>query len=105
MNGKILVLCILSVVVGIAFFVMGFYFLGGKFLRLLNESAVVKSEEMFKKNEKRAKSCGYVSMGLGGITFVWAILMFMFPSIASMLGLIYMVVLGAGLGVLLVAFK
>ena len=105
MNGKILVLCILSIVVGIAFFVMGFYFLGGKFLRMLNESAIEKTEEMFKKNGKRAKSCGYVSFALGGLTFVWAIIMFMFPQIASILGLIYMVFLGIGLGVLLVAFK
>ena len=105
MNGKILVLCILSIIVGIAFFAMGFYFLGGKFVRMLNESAVVKSEEMFKKNAKRAKSCGYVSFGLGGLTLVWAIFMFMFPNMASILGLIYMLVLGVGLGVLLVAFK
>ena len=105
MNGKILALCILSIVVGIAFFAMGFYFLGGKFLRLLNESAVVKSEEMFKKNAKRAKSCGYVSLALGALTLVWAGFMFVFPQFAGMLGLIYMLVLGAGLGVLLVAFK
>ena len=95
----------MSIVVGIAFFAMGIYFLGGKFLRMLNESAAVKSDEVFKKNTKRAKSCGYVSMALGALTLVWAGFMFVFPEIAGMLGLIYMLVLGAGLGVLLVAFK
>lgn len=105
MDFKIILLAVLSFIAGIAFFCVGFYFIGEKFLTLLNDALPEKTEEAMKKNNKRAKSCGYIAMGLGGLTIVWGILMFIFPGIAGVLGLSYIVILAIGLGVLMMAFK
>ena len=105
MDFKIIILAVLSFIAGITFLSIGFYFIGEKFLNLLNEALPQKTEEALKKNTKRAKSSGYIAMGLGGLTIVWGVLMLIFPDSAAILGLTYIIILAIGLGALMIAFK
>lgn len=93
MNIKFIILLILSLIMGIVFFVAGFYFLSKKYIIKLNEATPDKSPEKLKKNEIRSKGCGYVAFGVGGITLTWAFLMFLMPSAIYLLALIYMIFL------------
>jgi len=93
MSAKFVILFVLSILMGIVFFGLGFYFLSQKYISQLNEASAEKSEEAFKKNRFKAKGTGYVSIGFGAITLVWAMMMFMFPALLSLLALIYMIFL------------
>lgn len=93
MNAKFLVLLILSIVMGIGFVVVSFYFSSQKYISRLNEASPEKSEEAFRKNAFRAKGSSIVSLVLGILTIVWGIVLFIFPQISGPLALFYMIVL------------
>ena len=100
-----MILIILSFIAGAAFFAAGIYFLLPGFLDKLNEAASDKSEENLRKNQLRAKSSGYVALGLGALSIVFAFMLISFPQIASALVLTYMIFLLAAVSVLLVMYK
>ena len=97
-----MILIILFFIAGLAFCV---YFLLPSFLDKLNEAAADKSPEGLRKNQLRAKSSGYVALGLGALTLVLGFMLISFPQIASPLVLVYMVFLLAAVSVLLVMYK
>jgi len=68
----------------------GIYFASQKFLTRLNESSAIKNAQTFAKNKVRAKGSSYISLGLGALTLVWAVMIMMFPGLTSYLALIYM---------------
>lgn len=105
MNTKIIILFILSLIAGIAFFAIGFYFLSQKFLSKLNDSSFDKSSESQTKNLFRSKGCGYTSLALGAITLVWGVFLFMFPTLASVFALIYMILLIVAFSIIMLVFK
>ena len=100
-----MILIILSFIAGAAFCAAGVYFLLPGFLEKINEAASDKSPEAQRKNQLRAKSSGYVSLGLGALTFVFAFMLISFPQITSPLVLVYMFFLLAAVSVLLVMYK
>ncbi len=100
-----MILVILSFIAGIAFCAAGVYFLLPGFLDRLNEAASDKSPETQRKNQLRAKSSGYVSLGLGSLTLVLAFMLISFPQITSPLVLVYMIFVLAAVSVLLVMYK
>ena len=100
-----MVLIILSFIAGLAFCAAGVYFLLPQFLDKLNEAASDKSPETQRKNQLRAKSSGYVALGLGVLTIVFAFMMLSFPQITSPLVLVYMFFMLAAVSVLLVMYK
>lgn len=105
MSIKLLVLAVLAITAGLVFVAVGIYFLTAGFLKKLNESAPEQSEQVYRKNEFRAKGSGLTSIALGALTVFWGIMIFMFPSITAALGLIYMFFLIAAFAVLVVVFK
>ena len=100
-----MILIILSFITGIAFCAAGVYFLLPGFLDKLNEATADKTPEGLRKNQLRAKSSGYVALGLGALTLVLAFMLISFPQIASPLVLVYMIFLLAAVSVLLVMYK
>ena len=100
-----MVLIILSFIAGLAFCAAGVYFLLPQFLDKLNEAASDKSPETQRKNQLRAKSSGYVALGLGALTIAFAFMMLSFPQITSPLVLVYMFFMLAAVSVLLVMYK
>ena len=100
-----MILIILSFIAGLAFCAAGVYFLLPQFLDKLNEAASDKSPETQRKNQLRAKSSGYVALGLGALTIVFAFMMLSFPQSTSPLVLVYMFFLLAAVSVLLVMYK
>lgn len=102
---KILLILILAIIMGIAFFVTGFIFRSQKFIDRLNAAAPVPSAELFKKNEIRAKGSSIVAFGIGGLTLIWGIIVFMLPSLAGILAIVYMVILIFAFLFLMLAFK
>ena len=100
-----MVLIILSFIAGLAFCAAGVYFLLPQFLDKLNEAASDKSPETQRKNQLRAKSSGYVALGLGVLMIVFAFMMLSFPQITSPLVLVYMFFMLAAVSVLLVMYK
>ncbi len=100
-----MILVILSFIAGLAFLAAGVYFLLPGYLNKLNEAASDKSPENLRKNQLRAKSSGYVALGLGALTLVFAFMLLSFPQIASPLVLVYMIFLLAAVSVLLVMYK
>ena len=100
-----MILVILSFIAGVAFCAAGVYFLLPGFLDKLNEAAADKSPETQRKNQLRAKSSGYVALGLGALTLVLAFMLISFPQIASPLVLVYMIFVLAAVSVLLVMYK
>lgn len=100
-----MILVILSFIAGVAFCAAGVYFLLPGFLDKINEAASDKSPEAQRKNQLRAKSSGYVSLGLGTLTIVFAFMLLSFPQITSPLVLVYMFFLLAAVSVLLVMYK
>ena len=100
-----MILIILSFIAGIAFCTAGVYFLLPGFLNKLNEAASDKSPETQRKNQLRAKSSGYVALGLGALTLVFAFMLLSFPQITSPLVLVYMFFLLVAVSVLLVMYK
>ena len=100
-----MILIILSFIAGVAFCAAGVYFLLPQFLDKLNEAAADKSPENLRRNQLRAKSSGYVALGLGALTIVFAFMMLSFPQITSPLVLVYMFFLLAAVSVLLVMYK
>lgn len=105
MTTKLIVFLCFSVIAGIGFVAVGIYFLSQAFLNKLNASAPDKSAEGKKKNEFRAKGCGFVSISLGALTLVWGLFVFMFPSLAPVLSLIYMLSLVAAFSVIVFVFR
>ena len=100
-----MILVILSFIAGLAFLAAGVYFLLPGYLNKLNEAASDKSPENLRRNALRAKSSGYVSLGLGALTIVFAFMILSFPQIISPLVLVYMIFLLAAVSVLLVMYK
>ena len=100
-----MILVILSFIAGVAFLAAGVYFLLPGYLDKLNEAASDKSAENLRRNTLRAKSSGYVALGLGALTLVFAFMLLSFPQIASPLVLVYMIFLLAAVSVLLVMYK
>ena len=100
-----MILVILSFIAGVAFLAAGVYFLLPGYLDKLNEAASDKSPENLRRNTLRAKSSGYVALGLGTLTLVFAFMLLSFPQIASPLVLVYMIFLLAAVSVLLVMYK
>ena len=100
-----MILIILSFIAGLAFCAAGVYFLLPQFLDKLNEAASDKSPETQRKSQLRAKSSGYVALGLGALTLVLAFMLISFPQIASPLVLVYMIFVLAAVSVLLVMYK
>ena len=100
-----MILIILSFIAGVAFCAAGVYFLLPGFLEKLNEAAADKSPEHLRRNQLRAKSSGYVALGLGALTLVLAFMLISFPQIASPLVLVYMIFVLAAVSVLLVMYK
>lgn len=88
-----MILPILSLIAGVAFIAGGIYFLSEKFLQKINEATPNLNEESIRKNTFRAKGTGYVSFSVGALTFVFAIMLFMFPALATALALFYMIML------------
>ncbi len=93
MNLKIVLLFILSLLMSFVLIAVGIYFASEKFLNKLNESSAIKNVQTFAKNKVRAKGSAYISLGLGALTLVWAVMLIMFPGLSSYLSLIYMAVL------------
>ena len=100
-----MILIILSFIAGVAFCAAGVYFLLPQYLEKMNEASADKSSENLRKNQLRAKSSGYVSLGLGALTIVLAFMLLSFPQIASPLVLVYMLFVLAAVTVLLVMYK
>lgn len=100
-----MILIILFFIAGLAFCAAGVYFLLPSFLDKLNEATADKSPENLRKNQLRAKSSGYVALGLGALTLVLGFMLISFPQIASPLVLVYMVFLLVAVSVLLVMYK
>ncbi len=100
-----MILVILSFIAGLAFLAAGVYFLLPGYLNKLNEAAADKSPENLRLNALRAKSSGYVALGLGALTLVFAFMLLSFPQIASPLVLVYMLFLLAAVSVLLIMYK
>ncbi len=100
-----MILIILSFIAGLAFCAAGVYFLLPGYLDKLNEAAADMSPESLRKNQLRAKSSGYVALGLGALTLVLAFMLLTFPQIASAMVLVYMFFLLAAVSVLLVVYK
>mgnify|MGYP004449793505 CR=1 FL=1 len=101
MISKTIILTILCLFSGIAFIVAGIYFLTTGYLDKLNSASPNTSE----KNILRAKTCGYISLGIGALTLMFGIMLFMFPSISSALVLVYMSILLISCIVLMVVYK
>lgn len=93
MSPKIVILFILSLLMSFALIAVGIYFASEKFLNKLNEASAIKNAQTFAKNKVRAKGSAYISLGLGALTLVWAVMLMIFPGISSYLSLIYMAVL------------
>ena len=100
-----MILIILSFIAGVAFCAAGVYFLLPGYLEKLNDAAADKSAEGLRKNQLRAKSSGYVALGLGALTIVLAFMLLSFPQIASPLVLVYMLFVLAAVTVLLIMYK
>ena len=100
-----MILIILSFIAGLAFCAAGVYFLLPGYLEKINEAAADKSPEGLRKNQLRAKSSGYVALGLGALTLVLAFMLLSFPQIASALVLVYMFFVLAAVSVLLIMYK
>lgn len=100
-----MILSILSIIAGIAFAAAGIYFLSGTYLNKLNEAAPEKSPENLAKNKLRAKTSGYIGLGIGALTIMFGIMLMIFPTIASALALAYMILLMIACIVLVVVYK
>jgi len=105
MNTKLIVLAVLAFIAGFVFIGVGIYFLSGSFLNKLNSSSSEQSEAAFRKNGFRAKGSGLTSIALGALTLFWGVMLCMFPQIAALLALVYMIFLIAAFGFLVVVFK
>lgn len=100
-----MLLSILSIIAGVAFTIVGIYFLSGSYLTKLNEASPEKSPENLAKNKLRAKASGYVGLGIGALTIMFGVMLLMFPTIAPALALTYMVLLMIACIVLVTAYK
>ena len=100
-----MILSILSIIAGVAFAAAGVYFLSGSYLNKINEATPEKSPENLAKNKLRAKTSGYVGLGIGALTIIFGIMLMMFPTIAPALALAYMILLMIACIVLVVVYK
>lgn len=100
-----MILSILSIIAGIAFTAAGVYFLTPGYLNKLNTATSELSPEKVAKNKLRAKACGYIGLGIGALTVVFGIFLFIFPELSSVLVLIYMVTLLISCVVLMAVYK
>lgn len=85
-----MLLSILSIIAGIAFIGAGIYFL---------------SVHTTEKNKARTKGSGYIALGLGAFTIVWAIFLLLMEELAPVLAVSYMVILMIVCIVLIVLYK
>jgi len=104
MSGKYIVLLILSVLAGAGFIACGIYFLSEGFVKKLNE-AVAFDETKKKLNKFKAKGSGYMALGIGGLTLVFACFICLMPELVPVLGLVYMIILVLGFVSLTIIFK
>lgn len=100
-----MILGILSIIAGVAFSVVGVYFLSGSYLNKLNDATPEKSPENFSKNKLRAKTSGYMGLGIGAATIMFGIMIMLFPTIAPALAITYMVILMIACLVLITVYK
>lgn len=90
-ESKALVILISFCVFGLIFMAAGMYFLSEKYLGALKNAS--GSEEKAKAAVKSGRTCGYVSLGLGGFTVFCGIFAKLMPGIFSYLALAYVIVL------------
>ena len=88
MDGKTILLIILSFIAGSALIGAGIYFLTHKFASNI-----------------RANVFGYVSLGLGALTLVWAFMLLSFPQLEAVLALVYMFFLLIAVTILMIMMK
>ncbi len=100
-----MLLVILCFIAGAALIAAGIYFLTTGFLNKLNEATANKSPENLRRNQLRAKSSGYVALGLGALTLVWAFMFLSFPQAQAVLALVYMFLLLGAVTVLMIMMK
>lgn len=105
MSAKIIALFILSIIAGIVFIGVGFYFLSTNFVKKMIESNPFPSEDSERKTIFRAKASGYTALATGALTLMWGIFIFIVPQIISILALIYMLFLIIAFSVLTFVFK
>lgn len=105
MSIKLIILIILCAFAGVCFISAGIYFLSGKYLNKLNNATLEQTSQTFARNKLRAKTSGYIGLGIGALTMVFGIMLMMFPSIASALAFIYMLILMIACIILVVVFK
>ena len=102
MTVKVIFQAVLSILAGAAFIAVGIYFLSSRFLKKLNEASNSNNNE---GNSFRAKGSGYTSIALGAVTLVQALLIFTFPTAASLLSLVYLFFILAAVIILVYIFK
>jgi len=100
-----MLLSILSIIAGLAFISAGIYFLSGKYLNKLNEATPEQTSENLAKNKLRAKASGYVGLGIGALTIMFGIMLFLFPGISAALALTYMIILMISCIILVAVYK
>lgn len=98
-------LIILSFIIGFVLLITGIYFLSSHFLEKINDATGQKSSENLRRNQLRAKLCGYVALSLGSFTIAWGFMLFSFPQIQAVLGLIYMFLLLGAVTILMILMK
>lgn len=105
MSGKYIVLMILSIIAGVGFICCGVYFLSNRFIQKLNEANAF-DEGKKKHNMFKAKGSGYLALGIGALTLVFACFIALMPAtLLPVLAVIYMVILVIGFLALTVIFK
>ena len=102
MTVKVIFQAVLSILAGAAFIAVGIYFLSSRFLKKLNEASNSNNTE---GNSFRAKGSGYTSIALGAVTLMQALLIFTFPTAASLLSLVYLFFILAAVIILVYIFK
>ena len=92
MTTKVIILIVLSFIFGIGFIAAGIYFLTDKFLKIIN-------------NAFRAKGTAYVSLGVGALTLVFAMILKVFPTLVNLVALVYMIFLVLAFVALAIIYK
>lgn len=104
MSWKIVLLFVMSMAAGIVFCAAGIYFLSDAFLRKMTEAAG-QTEDSMRGIKFRCRGSGYCALALGALTFVWGILLFLFPIFAPQLALVYMIFLALMFAAVMFLFR